>query len=145
MDDLPFMTPSAQRLELRRADEAQQIPFWPSWMRTRWGAWLARHWKPARYRWRAEVMLALHREEEAREAAAALEAMVGLQLWAEQDFPENMGRAVREELIAAWCKWRTYHERKCERVGCTPIGSMEWLESQQASLDVVFRKFGSRT
>lgn len=126
-----FMTPSAQSLELRRADAASRIPFWPHWMSTRWGAWLARHWRPASALWVAEVELAQHREDEAREAQAGVDAMIALQVWAEDDFPDPMGPVVREKLIGAWCKWRTYHERKCERVGCAPVGSARWIESQR--------------
>ncbi len=126
-NELGFMTPSAQTIELQRADNEKRLPFWPVWMRTGWGAWLARHWKPAAHLWRAEVELAQHRESEAREAAAAAEAMIALHIWAEADFAQPMSSAVRNELMQAWCNWRNYHERKCERAGCEPIGSPSWL------------------
>ncbi len=138
-----FLTPSAQVRELRRADQKRQIPFWPRWMRTRWGAWFARNWRPAAALWRAEVELAAIREDEAREAAAAAQAMIPLQVWAEADFPELMDTATRELLIGAWCKWRTYHERKCERAGCAPIGSSGWIESQRRSCAETFGKGGA--
>ena len=133
MSDLEFMTPSAQSMELQRCDDSRQLPFWPRWMRTRWGAWLARHWKPAAYLWRAEVEIAQHREDEAREMQAALRGMVVLHVWAEDNFPEPMDPELRTQLIGAWCKWRTYHERKCERAGCAPVGSLAWLAAQQRS------------
>lgn len=126
-----FMTPSAQRLELRRADIANEAPFWPSWMRTRWGAWLARRWHPAAELWKTHVAIAQHRELEAREAAAASDAMVALQVWAEADFATPMSPVVRESLIGAWCRWRTHHERKCASAGCSPLGSARWVKAQQ--------------
>lgn len=126
MSDLPFMTPSSQSCALERADALRQLPFWPSWMRTRWGAWFARHWRPAAVLWRAEVKLAELREVEAREAQAALRAMTVLHVWAEGDFPP-LNPALRQQMIGAWCKWRNYHERKCELVGVKPVGSAEWI------------------
>ena len=136
--DLPFMTPSEQAQALRRADEQRRLPFWPRWMWSKWGAWLARHWKPAARLWRAEVLLAEHREIEAREAAAAGDAMIALQLWAEAEFPQPMTDALREEFIRAWCKWRTYHDRKCESAGCAPLGSAAWISQQQKDLAAIF-------
>lgn len=139
MSDLPFMMPSTQFLALREADAAHTIPFWPRWMRTRWGQWLARHWAPARALWLAEVELAQHREDEAREAQAAAEAMINLQHWAERDFPNPMAPATRELLIGAWCKWRTYHERKCDRAQCAPLGSLSWIARQKLHVERINR------
>lgn len=128
----PFMTVAAQVLEVRRSDEARTAPFWPRWMCTRWGAWLARHWAPAARLWRAEVKLAELAELDAREALAAVDAVIVLHLWAESDFSEPMDKVIRAELIAAWCKWRSCHVRKCAFVDCKPIGTARWVRKYES-------------
>lgn len=128
---LPFMLPAELRREVAEAERGGGAPFWPGWMRTRWGQWLARkRWLPFGRLWWFEVKLAQLRELDAREMAAACEALEVLQLWAETEFRE-LDPTLRELMLGKWCKWRTWHERKAEFLGVTPCGSSEWVAKQQ--------------
>ncbi len=129
---LPYMTPAAQRSAIDASDRERHAPFWPGWMTSRLGQWLARRaWLPFGRLWRFEVKLAELRELDAREMHAACTAMHALQRWAESDFAQPLSPALREQFMGAWCNWRTWHERKAETLGLEPLGSAEWNARQR--------------